>query len=554
MPAAIMDEAWLAVSQICRHTPGLRAVLVTTHDTSWRVARACGELARIPMGSSSALPTVPAEPVMVERPLYDAYTFDVAAGQRCSWLAIFLPGTRPAAWLILGSPTPIRDGVLVPLRTVVGLVCLALRPTGGRHDAPVPQLDRQSWTPPEPDSGNQSPLAGLDVHQVADAVRRAGDEVQQQVSELLQHQPPPGAAAQMTEQGLARLASGMVDDISQEVSQRLIAALVSTRPSPGTPTPQNAARTESDLTASSATPGEHSANMRGRDPAELDPTASPDWESVDGSSARPAREEPLPAPGFAAEELKAAVAADEIVVRYQPIMSASGDRCTGVEALARWQHPRHGLLNPAQFLPATDDSEGIRAVGTHVLRQAVAQGAQWHRQFPEHAVPVHVNVSAEQLDEGGFVTTVRDCLDESSLPAHSLVLEVIGSPTALSSSAREQLHSVAADGVQVAVSVDRVDATDENMSHWRDLPISIVKVDGRTRTDKDLGPSSRPESIVEMARRLGLRTVAEGVQDRDQQVRLREAGADSTQGYLHSEPVSAGAVGAWLSVGPPAQP
>jgi EAL domain-containing protein (putative c-di-GMP-specific phosphodiesterase class I) len=240
------------------------------------------------------------------------------------------------------------------------------------------------------------------------------------------------------------------------------------------------------------------------------------------------------------------VAADQIVMRYQPIMSVSEEECTGVEALARWEHPSHGLLTPSQFLEGAAQGAGSRMIGHHVLREAVAEASRWRQQFRTRPFPVHVNVSAHQLDDDAFADTVRDCLDESSLPAESLVLEVTDHSGDLSPAARAQLCAVADRGVQIAVSIDDdADSADE-MSGWRDLPVSIVKLDGAARHEAERASGDRPETVIEMARRLGLRTVAERVEDDRQRDRLRQAGADSTQGYLHTQPISAKDLTGWL--------
>ncbi len=553
-PAAVMDEAWLAITQLCRLTPGLRVLAVTTSGASWRVTRACGELVSTPMGASAPLPIAPAEPIMVERPLIEAYAFDRAAGQRCSWVALSVPATTPAAWLILGTPTTPQKAA-TSLRAIAGLVSLALRRGGAdhtpspRHDDAPPQGVQDAAPAPAAsvsDAGNhQMPQALPDLDRVTDAVRRAGEQVLQQLSLLVQQHDSPGAEGSGNQQ-VARLTSDMIDDISHAVTERVTAALIGSgaieHGSPATPAHHPDER-------------EHDVQPTGRGAREPGSSAAP--KSGDEVAAKTFNLQRHPAP-LATEDMQAAVDADEIVMRYQPILSTSGDQCIGVEALPRWQHPDQGLLNPPQFL--NDDRagrEGVRIIGAHVLRQAVSEGSRWRQQFPGRHIPVHVNVSAHQLDDHAFAGTVRDCLHQTSLPAQSLVLEVTDNPTALSPTARAQLHDVAADGVLIAVSLDQpveTDRGDQHTSGWRDLPVNIIKLDGTAAPETQANSGNRSETLIEMAQRLGLRTVAQRVEDSRQRDRLRDAGADSTQGYLHAPPLTADALTDWLHDQSPSGP
>ncbi len=244
-------------------------------------------------------------------------------------------------------------------------------------------------------------------------------------------------------------------------------------------------------------------------------------------------------------EVAAAADAGELVVHYQPIVSVADDRCVAVEALVRWQHPCRGLLGPAEFIDTAERTGAIAAIGAHVLRRACADAVSWTG--PSGPLVVHVNVSAAQLTDPGFLDVVRGCLAERRMPPDRLVLEITEGMVLDSAPVRDALDRLAELGVRLAV--DDFGTGYSALSILRTLPLHIVKLD---KSFLSHGPSQSADeavvaAIVQMAGRLGLGVVAEGVERPDQQRFLRCVGVDAAQGYLHLRPTTAEDLARWLA-------
>ena len=239
-------------------------------------------------------------------------------------------------------------------------------------------------------------------------------------------------------------------------------------------------------------------------------------------------------------DLDRAAERDELFLHYQPIVSLVDGRIAGLEALARWRHPRRGLLSPAAFIPLAEDSGLIVAVGKWVLRTACIQAAEWRRRFPVHdSLSISVNLSVKQLRDPGLVDDVAAALAEARLDPAALVLEITES--VLMQDAEEalrRLEEVKALGVRIAI--DDFGTGYSSLSYLRRLPVNILKIDrsfveGLARDAED---SALAKAIVQMARTLALETVAEGIERPEQLLRLKALGCDLGQGFLLSPPAS----------------
>lgn len=244
-------------------------------------------------------------------------------------------------------------------------------------------------------------------------------------------------------------------------------------------------------------------------------------------------------------ELDEAIAHGGLTVWYQPQIGLSDFGLRGVEALVRWQHPRMGLVSPERFIPLAEECGLIGAIGLAVLEQALAQLACWDRQGID--VPsVSVNVSPVELGED-YVDLMRAALNRHGIAPRRLELEI--TETALCGESTQMLRTLArvrALGVQV--SVDDFGVGYSSLGNLRRLPIDALKIDRSFL--RDLEHSEKDEAILQavvtMARTLGLRTVAEGVETTGQLGRTWALGCDSLQGYLISRPLPAAAFTEWL--------
>jgi len=247
------------------------------------------------------------------------------------------------------------------------------------------------------------------------------------------------------------------------------------------------------------------------------------------------------------EELRAGVQGGELVLHHQPQVDVATGRTVGVEALVRWAHPTRGLLQPADFLPLAEVHGLMGPLTNEVLAQAVAQAAHWHREGRD--LRVSVNLSASNLLDTGLPQRVADLLATHALPPSVLVLEV--TETVLLSDPDRSLAVVAAlADLGAMVSIDDFGTGYASLTYLHRLPVAELKLD-RSFTE-DLLTDSRAAAIVastiRLAHQLGLRVVAEGVEDPATLLHLRALDCDESQGFLHSPPLPAAELETWLAV------
>jgi EAL domain-containing protein (putative c-di-GMP-specific phosphodiesterase class I) len=235
-----------------------------------------------------------------------------------------------------------------------------------------------------------------------------------------------------------------------------------------------------------------------------------------------------------AAEIRAALDAGEIVAHYQPIVSLDTGRVIAVEALARWQHPRHGLLGPCDFVPMAEETGLVTRLDRSILTQACRAAAA----LPGIVPAVHVNVSGAGLATRELLEAVDAALAESGLAPGRLVLELTESVLAADQPAAEDvLGAVRALGVRVAL--DDFGTGYSSLAALRELPVDILKVpkpfvDGRGRSQHDRALLTM---MVQLGTLFGLEVVAEGIEHPDQFALLRELGCGLGQGYLLGRPV-----------------
>jgi diguanylate cyclase (GGDEF)-like protein len=241
------------------------------------------------------------------------------------------------------------------------------------------------------------------------------------------------------------------------------------------------------------------------------------------------------------DELRHGIEAGQLRVFYQPIVAADDTAMAGYEALVRWQHPTRGLLGPGEFIDVAEETGLIVPLGAAVLTEACRQFATWRATLPgyENAF-VSVNVSPTQFGLPTFVPTLARVLGETGLDPDALWLEI--TETAIMADeavARETLAAVCRLGVHL--SVDDFGTGYSPLTYLRWFPVEALKID-RGFVD-GLGRDSEDEAIVTMvlalARSLGLRTVAEGVENEAQAVWLSQRGCTALQGFHFGRPVPA---------------
>ncbi|PGH57325.1 GGDEF domain-containing protein [Azospirillum palustre] len=236
-------------------------------------------------------------------------------------------------------------------------------------------------------------------------------------------------------------------------------------------------------------------------------------------------------------DLTPSLEAGDIFLVYQPIVSLPDGRLTGFEALVRWRHPDLGPVSPAQFIPIAEETGQILPLGRHVLERAVEQLGRWRRMAGGAALTVNVNLSARQMWDERYVDDMLAFLAGGR--ADGLKVEVTESMTVADhDQARGILERFHALGV--ALCMDDFGTGYSSLSHLGSLPFDIVKIDKSFVSA--LGSDPRQESllrgIVELAHRIGLEVVAEGVETEEERAVLTRIGCDYAQGYLFARPLS----------------
>jgi diguanylate cyclase (GGDEF)-like protein/PAS domain S-box-containing protein len=236
-------------------------------------------------------------------------------------------------------------------------------------------------------------------------------------------------------------------------------------------------------------------------------------------------------------DLRRAVDRHEFVIHYQPIMDLATGRPASFEALVRWRHPTRGLVQPADFVPLAEETGLVVPLGRWVLRAACHQARRWQDGF---GIPfsMAVNVSVRQLAEEGFVDDVFAALRESRLPPSTLTLEVTESVFTIDvQKTKARLEALKALGVRLAI--DDFGTGYSSLSYLERFPIDLIKID-RSFVAALLDPT-RPATLVyailDLAKRLGVSAVAEGIERASQFVELREFGCQFGQGFLFSRPL-----------------
>ncbi|MCH7562460.1 MAG: EAL domain-containing protein [Gemmatimonadetes bacterium] len=247
-------------------------------------------------------------------------------------------------------------------------------------------------------------------------------------------------------------------------------------------------------------------------------------------------------------DLKTALNSNQLRLDYQPIVSLRDGRIRGFEALIRWDHPEQGLVSPDLFVPLAEETGLIVPMGWWVIREATFQMAEWVNRFPELAdASMNVNMAYKQIQQPDLVDRVKRTLQEAGLAPERLTLEI--SEVVL---LEDPVHNVRVvhrlRDLGVQVEIDDFGTGYSSLSYLSDFRVSSVKID-RTFINKMgvKGPESAVvQAVITLARGLGLRVSAEGVETDEQSTLLKELQCDHGQGFFYSHPLSAEKVMALL--------
>lgn len=232
-------------------------------------------------------------------------------------------------------------------------------------------------------------------------------------------------------------------------------------------------------------------------------------------------------------ELRSALPRGEFELHYQPVFDLATDRIAGFEALLRWRHPQRGMIGPVLFIGLAESSGLIVPIGEWVLREALAEAAGW-----EEDMTIAVNVSAVQMRGGALLHQVVSALAATGLRPDRLELEITESVLMQDEEACiALLHKLRGLGVRIAL--DDFGTGYSALNYLRRFPFDKIKIDRCFVTGLDAGGESAAivESVLDLAARLNMQTIAEGVEDTAQLAVLRERGCAQIQGNLISAPM-----------------
>jgi diguanylate cyclase (GGDEF)-like protein len=243
-------------------------------------------------------------------------------------------------------------------------------------------------------------------------------------------------------------------------------------------------------------------------------------------------------------DLRQAVEQKEFCVYYQPIVALETGRIAGFEALVRWNHPQRGVVSPADFVPAAEETGLIVPIGQWVLEEACTKIKEWQTNSPSHrSLSLSVNLSGRQVAQADLLEKIKHALVVSNLNSHCLKLEITESVVMENAEAAAVMFKqLRALGVQL--SIDDFGTGYSSLSYLHRFPINYLKIDrsfvSRMTTADDNYEIVR--TIATLARNLGMEVIAEGIETQEQYQQLKALGCEFGQGYLFSRPVDEAAV------------
>jgi EAL domain-containing protein (putative c-di-GMP-specific phosphodiesterase class I) len=236
-------------------------------------------------------------------------------------------------------------------------------------------------------------------------------------------------------------------------------------------------------------------------------------------------------------EMRKALERNEFQLYFQPKVRVENQKIIGVEALLRWNHPKRGLLSPAEFIPLAEETGLIVPIGQWVLRTACEQGKAWQA---EGLAPltISVNISQRQFEQDHFLESVLDTLESTNFPPHLLELEITES---LIMHDPEKVIALLGElkNTGIIISIDDFGTGYSSLEYLRRLPLDALKIDRSfiTHTVSNPDDAAIARAVIAMAHSLNLKVIAEGVENNAQLEFLRGLDCDEAQGFLFSRPV-----------------
>jgi diguanylate cyclase (GGDEF)-like protein/PAS domain S-box-containing protein len=273
-----------------------------------------------------------------------------------------------------------------------------------------------------------------------------------------------------------------------------------------------------------------------------------------GGRARAVVFDPAMAPGARiksdlAEDLRQAIERGELRVAYQPIMRLRDTTIVGFEALVRWQHPERGLLHPERFIPIAEQSDLIINIDEWMLRKACRQLAHWQARGVGPGLQMSINISSKEFAHDDFLANLRLILESTGLAPACLRLEITESAIMEQSQRVDALLSAIRE-LGVSIDIDDFGTGYSSLETLQHMTVDALKIDptfiGIMNSHKGRG---LVETVIFLARKLGLSTVSEGIESIDQLRALDGLACEFGQGHLFAPPLDADAAGRFITEG-----
>jgi diguanylate cyclase (GGDEF)-like protein len=239
-------------------------------------------------------------------------------------------------------------------------------------------------------------------------------------------------------------------------------------------------------------------------------------------------------------ELRRAINHEEFRVHYQPKVSMDTGGIVGMEALVRWDHPEHGLINPNEFIPLAEETQLINPLGRWVLQEACRQAQEWRRRYPDYSdLVMSVNLSVRQFKQPNLISELSEILRETGLDPRGLQLEITESiVTDDLEYTVDLLQKLKILNVQLGL--DDFGKGYSSLTTLKQFPLDDLKIDKSfvEGIGQNVQDTAIVQLMVDLAHTVGMQAVGEGVERVEQLVRLREMGCDLAQGFYLSKPLS----------------
>lgn len=244
---------------------------------------------------------------------------------------------------------------------------------------------------------------------------------------------------------------------------------------------------------------------------------------------------------FLEEELEKAIQRNEFILHYQPQIETLTGRILGAESLVRWNHPRDGFVSPLEFIPLAEESGLILPLGSEICRLACRQIAAWTMSdLLADTMRIAINISSQQFQQEGFADELRNIIGQFGVDPARIELEI--TETALMSNPDVAFSTMTElSNLGISIALDDFGTGYSSLSYLDHFPINVLKIDKSFTANlpRDTRKASIINAIIAMAEQLGVKVVAEGIENSEQLEFLRDAGCDMAQGYYIQVPTTA---------------